>query len=176
MEAAHAENLAFCRWLHDHRHPVEEFQHIAVEVQRHVDCTACANCCRQTVVAVPPEEIAAIARYLGIDTDLAVRQYTTPDPENSQRRVLRNERDACVFLDEDLCMVYDVRPAACRQFPHVTEHCHSLGGRLSSLCRRAEICPIVFEAFEVYKERMGFRGRQEHLQPATAIPAANSRR
>ena len=155
-EAKHAENLAFCRLLHDHHHPIEEFQQIAGEVQRQTDCTACANCCRQTVVTVSTAEIEAIARLLEIDGDLAMRQYTTPDPEDSQRRVLRNEHNSCVFLDENFCMIYEQRPQACREFPHVAPHCHTLGGRLTSLCRHAEVCPIIFRTFEIYKHRLGF--------------------
>lgn len=155
-EASHQENLAFCRFLHQHHHPIEEFQQIAGEVQRNVDCTACAKCCRETVVAVREPEIEAIAGFLGIEPDLAVRQYTVPDPDNPEARVLRNEHHACVFLDENLCMVYDARPQACRAFPHVAFHCHSLGGRLSSLCLHAEVCPILFQSFEIYKRRTGF--------------------
>ena len=151
------QNLAFCRYVHEHRHRIEEFQEIASRVQREIDCTACANCCRQTVVGVGPAEIGAIAGYLGMDEDLAMHRYTRPDPEDSQARVLKNEHNACVFLDGNLCTIYDVRPRACRDFPHVAPHCHSLGGRLSSLCRKAEICPIVYNAFEQYKERLGFR-------------------
>ena len=153
----HAQNLAFCRWVHDHRHPIEEFQHIAVEVQRHIDCTACANCCRETVVAVDDREVAAIARHLNVEPDLAACQYTRPDPEDSSRRVLKQEHGGCIFLNENLCMIYDARPKACCDFPHVAEHSHSLGARLSSLCRRTAICPIVFNAFEAYKQRLGFR-------------------
>jgi len=155
--AKHEENLAFCRYAHDHHHPIEEFQQIAAEVQRHIDCTACANCCRETVVTVRQAEIEAIARYLGIDPDLALHQYTRPDPEDSRRRVMKQEHGACVFLDENLCMIYDVRPKPCRDFPHVAPHSHSVGSRLASQCRRAEICPIVFNAFEQYKARLGYR-------------------
>lgn len=155
--AERAENQAFCRYVHDHHHPIEEFQQIAAGVARQVDCTQCANCCRETVVGVRAEEIEAIARYLGIDADLAMHQYTRADPDDSRARVLKNEHDACVFLDENLCMIYDVRPKPCRDFPHIEPHCHTLGGRLSSISRHAEICPIVFNALERYKERLGYR-------------------
>lgn len=155
--AKRTENLAFCRHVHDHHHPIEEFQQIAAGIARQIDCTQCANCCRQTVVSVCSEEIEAIARYLGVDAGLATRQYTRADPDDSRARVLKNEHDACVFLDENLCMIYDVRPKACRDFPHTDPHCHTLAGRLSSISRRAAICPIVFNSLEGYKERLGYR-------------------
>jgi uncharacterized protein len=161
-EAKRDENLAFCRHLHDHHHPIEEFQQIAGEVVKEIDCTACANCCRETVVTLGPEEIAAIAGYLGISAELALRQFTRPDPEDSASRVLKQGQNGCVFLDGNLCLIYEVRPEACRAFPHVGPGRHSLGARLSSLYRRGWICPIVYNAFEQYKQRLGF--------PRTAPP------
>src|SRR4051794_30843307 len=38
-----AENQDFRRYLSAHHHPVEPFQILATEIQRQVDCTACAN-------------------------------------------------------------------------------------------------------------------------------------
>jgi hypothetical protein len=40
------ENLAFRRYLSAHHYADKPFQILASEVQRHVDCTACSNCCR----------------------------------------------------------------------------------------------------------------------------------
>jgi hypothetical protein len=55
------ENLAFRRYLSAHHYPDEPFQILASEVQQHVDCTSCANCCRHSVVSVNKSEIEHIA-------------------------------------------------------------------------------------------------------------------
>ncbi len=108
------------------------------------------------MVSVNAGEIAAIARYLGLEAEEVTRQYTLPDPENTHLRVLRSTRDGCIFLDGTLCVVYEARPKTCRDFPHVALGTHSLGSRVSSLCRWASLCPIVFNAIESFKHLMGY--------------------
>ncbi len=61
------ENLAFRRFLRKHHYSDETFRILAEDVSQQIDCTACANCCRQTVVNVTPEEISAIADYLHME-------------------------------------------------------------------------------------------------------------
>ena len=169
--AKKAENIAFRRYLAGHHHPVEPFQILAGEIQRQVDCTACANCCRYSVVSVSSSEIAEIASHLGLEPEEVVRQYTLPDPDNAHLRILRSSRDGCIFLDGTLCMVYDARPKTCREFPHIMPGTHSLGGRVSSLCRWASLCPIIYNAIESYKHLVGYhpapRRAASHTSPST---------
>jgi Fe-S-cluster containining protein len=84
------------------------------------------------------------------------RKHTSADPDDSSQRVLRNERNACTFLDGNLCLIYDARPAACRHFPHAHPGEHSLGARIESACRHAAVCPILYNALEEYKHRSGY--------------------
>lgn len=157
--AKEAENLHFRRYLAEHHHRIEELQRVAGAVAREVDCTACANCCRHSIVRVTGADIAAFAGYLGMDPAEAEHRYTEPDPEDSAGRVLRTTRDGCVFLDGNLCTIYDHRPQTCRDFPHIAQGTHSLGGRVSSLCRWAALCPIVYNAIEIYKHKVGYHPR-----------------
>jgi hypothetical protein len=64
------ENLAFRRYLSAHHYPDEPFQILASEVQQHVDCTSCGNCCRHSVVSVNKSEIEQIAGYIGTTPDV----------------------------------------------------------------------------------------------------------
>jgi Fe-S-cluster containining protein len=154
-ESEQTENLAFRRYLHAHHQSIEPFYILASEIEKKTDCTSCANCCRYTIVNVNEEEISAIARYLHMTPALVSRLYTDPDPDDSSRRVLRNTNNACVFLDGNLCMVYEARPRTCRDFPHVRTR--TVGSRFSSLCRRAAICPIIHNALDAYKRLVGYR-------------------
>jgi len=154
-----AENLAFRRYLSSKHARDEPFQILASEIQRHVDCIACANCCRYSVVPVNAAEIDTIAQYLRTTPEAVARFYTVPDPDTSTLGVLRTSLEGCVFLDGNLCMIYEARPKACREFSHVAVGSHTLGGRPASVARWAALCPIVFNALEEYKHRSGFHPR-----------------
>lgn len=156
-EAKAAENVRFRRYVADHHQSMDLFQILAEDVQRHIDCTTCGNCCRHSVVAVNKSEIETIAGYLRCEPAEVQKEYTLPDPDAPARRVLRSTEAGCVFLDGNLCMIYEARPKTCRDFPHVTRGTRSLGGRFSSLCRWAHLCPIIYNALEAYKHAVGYR-------------------
>jgi len=150
------ENLAFRRYLSARHYADKPFQILASEVQQHVDCTSCANCCRHSVVSVNRLEIEQIAESIGTTPEAAARLYTVRDPDAPGLRILRNSEEGCVFLDGNLCMIYEARPKTCRDFPYVAVGTHSLGGRQSSLARWAALCPIIFNALERYKHLTGY--------------------
>lgn len=151
-----AENLAFRRYLRGQSRPKHEFSEIAAGVEAQIDCTQCANCCRELRVEVSTAEAAAIAAHLGMGLEDVMRLYTSYDAHREERMLAR-QGGACVFLDGKLCMIHAARPKACRDFPHTHPDGVSLGSRMSSVCRHSEVCPILFHALEEYKRRLGFR-------------------
>jgi uncharacterized protein len=156
-ESNEAENLNFRRRVVAQHLPIGQFLILANDLAAHTDCTACANCCRHTIVDVSADDIDAIAGHLDMTVDQVTAMYTDPDERDPSSRVLRNRNDACVFLDSNLCIIYEARPAACRNFPHIGLRSRTVGGRLSSLCRRASVCPIIYNALEAYKKLVGYR-------------------
>jgi len=156
-ESKRAENLEFRRYLSSHHFAVEQFQALAGEIRAQVDCTACANCCRCSTVTIRESEIAAIARYLRLEPEEVIRLYTEPGEDERGSRTLRSGKDGCLFLDGNLCMIYEARPKTCREFPHVAAGEHSLASRLSSLCRWASICPIIYNSLERCKHVAGWK-------------------
>lgn len=163
--AKEKENLAFRRHLAARGAAHTAFQILASEIETQVDCTACANCCRHSLVAVNQSEIETIAAHLGTTPEEAINLYTSPDPAEPDSRILRNSEPGCVFLDQNLCMIYDARPQACRNFPHVAAGTHSLGSRRASMNRWAPLCPIIFNALESYKRITGFHPVETHPRP-----------
>lgn len=153
------ENVAFRRYLSARHCSDTPFQILASEVQQHMDCAMCANCCRHSVVSVTKRDIETIAMYLGTTPDVVASLYTVHDGEAPALRILRNSGDACVFLDGNLCMIYEARPETCREFPHVAIGCHTLGSRRASIDRWAALCPIIYNALEEYKHLVGFHPR-----------------
>lgn len=154
--AKREENLGFRRFLHARHGTDKPFQLLASEVQQHVDCRTCANCCRHSVVSVNKTEIQDIARYLRTAPEAVARLYTVPDPDVPASRILLNSGQCCVFLAGNLCMIYEARPKTCRDFPYVAVGTHSLGNRPSSLARWASLCPIIYNAIERYKHLTGY--------------------
>ena len=108
------------------------------------------------MVSVNKSEIEHIAGYIGTTPEAVTRRYTVADPDAPALRILRNSEQGCVFLDGNLCMIYEVRPKTCRDFPYVMIGTHSLGGRQSSHARWAALCPIIFNALESYKHLTGY--------------------
>ena len=154
-----AENLNFQRHLRAHHVPAGPFHVLAEQIESGFDCKACANCCRVTLVSVSAEEVHAIAQYLGMEDIEVVRLYTVPAEEPERDRVLKNEPAGCVFLDGNLCTIYEARPKVCREFPHFHGHEDTLPHRMSAIVRRASVCPIVYNAIEAYKHQVGFHAR-----------------
>jgi hypothetical protein len=71
------ENLAFQRHLAAHHYPEGPFRILSRSVEKQIDCTACANCCRQTQVGLSDLDIVMIARYLGTEPAEVIRRYRT---------------------------------------------------------------------------------------------------
>jgi Fe-S-cluster containining protein len=151
------ENLRFRRFLNAHHSPDSLFRRIAREVEQQMDCKACANCCREPSVNVSRRDIEALARYLDMPAEQVIKEYTIQDPDDRET-ILRQTNDGCVFLDGNLCMVYEARPRACREFPYLVSDQRSLGGRMSSVCKHARVCPIIYNTLQAYKHAVGYRG------------------
>lgn len=88
------------------------------------ECTQCGRCCsgpEEGYVWIEEDELAAIARFLGVAEDQVRRRHT----RRVGRRMTIVEQDIskdCIFLVSDAggrktCRVYDVRPRQCRTWP-----------------------------------------------------------
>jgi len=122
----------------------------------HFECTGCGNCCRLGGGFVYPsdEDIRYLAHHLG----LILSEFADRFLEVHENRfVLTSEGDDCIFLKDNACSVYDVRPTQCRTFPFwpanlksryrwklIAEDCEGIGrGRLYS---KEEIDRILLES------------------------------
>jgi hypothetical protein len=85
------ENRSFRRYLSTYHVSEKPFQILASEAQRQVDCTACANCCRHSVVPVSKMEIENIARRLGVTPEGVTHHYGSIKPATSRVNVPAGE-------------------------------------------------------------------------------------
>ena len=113
------------------------------EVFECTDCLECANCCTTTGPLFTDKDIARIAKHLRIKPSEFVAKYLRIDEERDY--VLQSV--PCIFLGKDnYCTIYDVRPKACKEFPHTDRiKQHQL---LKLTKKNMEVCPAVFALIE----------------------------
>lgn len=85
------------------------------EVFARFDCLTCANCCKTTGPLFTGTDIERIARHLNMRPGGFTDTYLRIDEDGDY--VLKTV--PCTFLQADnRCAIYDVRPKACREYPH----------------------------------------------------------
>lgn len=85
------------------------------EIFEEIDCLKCANCCKTTGPLFTEKDIERIAKHLRVKPADFEMRYLRTDEDND--KVLQDL--PCRFLNGDnTCSIYEVRPKACREFPH----------------------------------------------------------
>ena len=110
------------------------------EVFEEVDCLQCANCCKSIPPIVSSRDSKRIAQSLGMHRREFEDKYIVIDADGD--RVINTS--PCPFLETDnKCRIYEVRPAACRQYPHSGDM--EFYKHLSLHKRNAKYCPALYE-------------------------------
>ncbi len=80
-----------------------------------IDCLECANCCKTTSPIFRDVDVKRISKKLKCSTREFEDEYLRRDEDGDL--VLKSS--PCTFLNEDnTCSIYDMRPQACREYPH----------------------------------------------------------
>jgi hypothetical protein len=149
------ENKKFRAWLKRHNFVERRLKAIAQDVEAKIDCTACANCCRVATTQVTERDAERLAKFLRVKLSAFLRDYTVETEEEG--RILKRDDNGCVFLEGNLCSVYEARPSTCEHFPHLVKGTGSLLSRLWHMPDRAVYCPIVYNTLEEWKVETGFK-------------------
>ena len=126
-----------------------QMQELHEEEFGRTDCLDCANCCKTTGPLFTNRDIERISKHLRLKPQQFVDQYLQIDEENDY--VL--QETPCSFLAADNhCLIYDVRPKACAEYPHTNrKNFH----KISNLTlKNTAICPAAFRIVEEMKRRM----------------------
>lgn len=82
---------------------------------RKTDCLTCANCCKTTGPLFTDKDIQRISKNFKMKSKQFIETYLRIDEDKDY--VLKSV--PCTFLGADnYCSIYDIRPKACREFPH----------------------------------------------------------
>ena len=114
-----------------------------------IDCLKCANCCKTTGPLFTNKDIDRISKHLKMKSGKFVDRYLKLDEDADY--VLQSV--PCTFLGADnYCSIYDVRPKACREFPHTDRKKFH---QISNLTlKNVAICPAAFNIVEEMKKRI----------------------
>ena len=119
------------------------------QVFEKIDCLKCANCCKTTGPLFTPKDIERIAKHLKMKTADFEEKFLQSDEDQDQ--VLQNL--PCLFLNDDhTCSIYDVRPKACREFPHTDRKKIYQINNLT--LKNTVVCPAAFEFVERLKKNL----------------------
>jgi uncharacterized protein len=151
-----AENSKFRAFLRRRRHSDRRLKDMAEEIEAAIDCTQCANCCREGEAGVTARDIAKLAKFLGMSNEEFRRDYTQRADDN-ELILKRTPTTGCVFLKDNLCTVYEARPVSCAHYPHLVRGGGSIDSRMWFLLDRIEYCPIVYNWVEKVKADVGFQ-------------------
>ena len=112
-----------------------------------IECLDCGNCCRNLGPLLLSADIKRAANALKISEGNFTEKYLKIDEDGDF--VFKSM--PCPFLDEDnFCAIYDVRPKACREFPHTNEN-----GQIDIIHltrKNAKICPAVSRIFQILQK------------------------
>ena len=114
---------------------------------KRTDCLTCANCCKTTGPLFTNADVERIAKHFRMKPQKFIEQYLRIDEENDF--VL--QQVPCAFLGADnYCSIYEVRPKACREFPHTDRKKFQ---QISALTlKNVAICPAAFNIVEEMKK------------------------
>ena len=126
-----------------------QMEQLHEEEFRKTDCLSCANCCKTTGPLFTNVDVERIAKHLKLKSAEFQQKYLRVDEEND----LVLQTVPCVFLDaENYCLIYDVRPKACREYPHTNRKKFHQIANLT--LQNVAICPAAYNIVEAMKRKM----------------------
>ncbi len=116
---------------------------------KRTDCLDCANCCKTTGPLFTSADIERIAKHLKQKPQQFIDRYLRIDEDRDY--VLQSV--PCAFLAADnACLIYEVRPKACREFPHTDRKKFQQIADLT--LKNVAICPAAYNIVEEMKKKI----------------------
>lgn len=122
---------------------------IDAEIWKEINCLSCANCCKVMTPTFTLKDMKRIAAHLNITVNEFKTTWLDYDKDEGD---WRNKKQPCQFLNlkNNKCKIYEVRPADCVGFPHLTKkkmvdyiHVHQ---------QNIQYCPATFKMVEKLME------------------------
>lgn len=120
------------------------------EVWAETDCLSCANCCKTMTPTFNKEDQKRIAAHFKMTVEAFQEKYLRR--ERGGPKDWLNKVEPCQWLNlkDNKCSIYEIRPADCAGFPHLSKkfkdfaHIHK---------QNVEYCPATYKLVEKMIER-----------------------
>ncbi|SHJ59980.1 YkgJ family cysteine cluster protein [Aquimarina spongiae] len=124
----------------------ETMQVLHEEEFERTDCLECANCCKTTGPLFTDRDVERIAKFFRMKPQKFEETYLRRDEDGD----LVLQEVPCTFLGADnYCSIYEVRPKACREYPHTDRKKFQ---QISNLTlKNVGICPAAYNIVEKMK-------------------------
>jgi len=114
------------------------------------DCLTCGNCCKTTSPIFTNKDIERISKHFRMKVLDFINQYLERDSDDFY--VLKTAPCSFLDLNDNMCMIYDVRPKACSEYPHTDRRKFI---QITDLTiKNTEICPAAFNIVEALKVKL----------------------
>lgn len=125
---------------------------IEMEVWKEVDCITCANCCKKMTPTFTPADLKRISRHFNQTQQQFKDQWLRID----KNKDLINKTEPCQFLNllDNKCSIYEVRPADCSGFPHLSKKKWTDYAYIHK--QNIDYCPATFRMVQKMIERVRY--------------------
>jgi len=137
----------FSQRNHDNRENLDLVKDFHREAFEKIDCLKCANCCKTSPALLNLDDINRISKHLGISSKQFKKNYVLEDFNGE----ISLNAIPCHFLNADnTCRIYDVRPKACRSYPHTDDTKFFNHPKMNT--ENTIICPATYYVVERLKK------------------------
>lgn len=119
------------------------------EVFSDFNCLECGNCCKKLGPLFNQRDLERISNFLGMKKNDFIREYLKLDEDDDL--VFKNT--PCPFIDDsNICSIYEVRPKACKEYPHTDQK--NMYKYIKLATKNISFCPALYLILEKVKEKL----------------------
>lgn len=128
-----------------------ELKKAEAETWKEVSCMDCANCCKKMTPTYSRKDVLRIAKHFKMTYKQFYDKWLTID----KNKDVVNKTTPCQFLGKDnLCTIYDIRPADCAEFPHFHRRDFRYQAEEKIISQNLAFCPATLVLVEKLKEQI----------------------
>lgn len=130
-----------------------DFPQLVDEVDSHiwqvVDCMSCANCCKTMTPTYTSKDIKRISAHFNMTPKQFKEKWLYREEDSGD---WMNVNQPCQFLQNNMCSIYEIRPADCAEFPHHNKK--PFDDYNDTFIQNVHRCPATYELVNNLRKRV----------------------